>query len=104
MVTVVIRTPHVHSQLIKQWAEGSPIQSFDGFKWHDDKEPFWSADVVYRLRPANPKYRVGMVKVLGCEQEVYPLIAYSRDEATKFEARSSFVRWDSDWKEYDGGN
>lgn len=46
--------PHVHSVLIKAWADGAKIQQqeiYDPNKWFDVSSPSWNPDIVYRLAP-----------------------------------------------------
>jgi hypothetical protein len=45
--------PHIHAELIKQWADGVEImrKSFADGLWHEDPYPSWREDVVYRAKP-----------------------------------------------------
>jgi len=47
---------HFHADLIKQWADGHPIQTWlDGDKvWKDVKSPTWDYRIKYRLKPSKP--------------------------------------------------
>jgi len=50
--------PHVHAELIKQWAMGEQIQfSFNGVEWRDcnGTGPTWDIRNHYRVKPKPPK-------------------------------------------------
>jgi len=43
---------HKHSELIKKWADGAPIQWKDRHgQWEDMGEPLWSEKHEYRIKP-----------------------------------------------------
>ena len=44
--------PHVHAELIKQWADGAEIQ-LKTIKecWVDVEDPAWCVDIKYRVKP-----------------------------------------------------
>lgn len=46
------RSPHVHADIIKAWADGAAIEySMDGTYWHSASNPMWSIDTEYRVKP-----------------------------------------------------
>lgn len=47
------KTPHVHAEVIKAWAEGATIQYSDNGQWFDTKgnQPQWSINRNYRVKP-----------------------------------------------------
>ena len=45
------KQPHVHSELIKQWADGAEVQFWEQGEWQDCKVPFWFPDMQYRIKP-----------------------------------------------------
>jgi len=47
-----MKTPHVHAELIKAWADGAEIESqvFD-YGWYIDYHPAWSMSISYRVKP-----------------------------------------------------
>ena len=47
--------PHVHCDLIKQWADGAVIEymDYDRF-WSLARTPRWALHVEYRVKPAEP--------------------------------------------------
>lgn len=50
--------PHVHEDLIIEWARGATIQRYSNplKRWVDceDNKPSWSPDAKYRVKPSNP--------------------------------------------------
>jgi hypothetical protein len=47
-----MKTPHIHADIIKAWADGAEIESsFDGYVWGLIAEPGWHEDVGYRIKP-----------------------------------------------------
>lgn len=46
-------TPHKYAEIIKEWADGKPIQYFhEGKKeWRDVEYPSWMDGYVYRVKP-----------------------------------------------------
>ncbi len=57
---------HVHSKLIKAWADGAKIQFYcEGFgTWEDILEPSWCRDTKYRIKPCRTKFKVALFKSL----------------------------------------
>ena len=51
------KTPHVHAEAIKAWADGAEIEFFSStFKeWIITIEPSWYADLSYRIKQSKPK-------------------------------------------------
>lgn len=45
--------PHVHAELIKQWADGAQIQFYGNFisEWADIAHPTWCPTYEYRVKP-----------------------------------------------------
>ncbi len=48
-------TPHIHSEIIKAWADGAVIQYWDGNsnKWITAPNPLWGVGNIYRVKPDN---------------------------------------------------
>jgi hypothetical protein len=42
---------HIHSELIKKWADGAIIQRGICGDWTDVKTPLWETNVVFRVKP-----------------------------------------------------
>lgn len=90
--------PHKHAALIKQWADGAIIQIYndDGQCWYDAplNRPSWHETVTYRVKPVTRKYRVGLF-------DGVPLTAQDSKQAAAFENSIGFIRWLTDWIEYE---
>jgi hypothetical protein len=96
--------PHVHAALIKQWADNPklPIQWRERNKatWIHTHQPVWSDLYQYRIKPEVKKgrYRVALCSIaLDC----VTITADSETESMGIEKRHSFVRWLTDWIEYE---
>ena len=56
-----MQVPHKHSEFIKKWADGYPIQfksRSDGI-WRDTLKPLWDEDTEYRVEPEKTTEVVG---------------------------------------------
>lgn len=97
------KTPHKHAALIKQWADGATIQVFTKAdnKWHDVliKNPYWEEHAIYRVKPEKLKYRVGEFRDGDGNRYLSTVSAEAR--AKQVAGQRYFVRWISDWVEYD---
>ena len=54
-------TKHVHSEVIKAWADGAKIQFFNKIlnEWEDlDLNPLWIVSTQYRVKPADPIFLI----------------------------------------------
>ena len=89
---------HKHADLIIAWAEGAEIEyrSLTG-KWKFVREPTWSEDYEYRVKPKTVKryVRVGVCRnengeYLDLAQGWGPVVL------SRQEAHDQFVRWASD--------
>ncbi len=49
------KTPHVHAELIKAWADGAEIEQHfsaeDSYVWYPVRTPTWGANATYRIKP-----------------------------------------------------
>lgn len=92
-----------HAALIKEWAEGAIIQYWNDqeSKWKDvvGNNPSWHVDTQYRVKPPANRYRVAQLKRLS--GRFYTTTADSEEEAKQFEALQNFVKWRTDWIEYE---
>ena len=54
---VPAKTPHVHAEAIKAWADGHEIEFFSStFKeWLTTNKPSWCVDLSYRIKQSKPK-------------------------------------------------
>jgi hypothetical protein len=93
---------HKHADVIIAWAEGKDVQVRDeGTKrWFDvmPGNPIFSKDREYRIKPPSKKYRVALLKD---DSESYALAANSQAYADIVEFRKDFVRWLTDWVDYE---
>lgn len=93
---------HKHADVIIAWAEGKDVQVRDeGTKrWYDDggKFPLFDEDREYRIKPPAKKYRVALFKD-GAES--YTLTADNQETSNGYEVAYTFVRWLTDWVEYE---
>ena len=89
---------HKHADVIIAWAEGAEIEARSSAdrKWVVARNPTWWADVEYRVKPGK-KYRVALFNDYTC---VYT--ADNMKDASSYEKERSFVRWLTDWVEYEG--
>lgn len=49
-----MKTPHIHAELIKAWADGAQIQYKDNENWYDVNNsfgPYWTPTTKYRIKP-----------------------------------------------------
>lgn len=94
-----MNNPHKHAALIKQWADGAVIQIYnnDGQCWYDAplNRPAWHETVTYRIKPVTRKYRVALL------EHDQPLLSYGDQHAAMVEKSRCFVRWLTDWTEYE---
>ena len=93
-------TKHVHYACIVAFAEGKPIQwrESNDKKWCDWASavaPVFFPEIQYRVKPEVKKCRVALFKfnqVSVCKLD---------DTAQYWENESHFVRWITDWIEYE---
>ena len=93
---------HKHADVIIAWAEGKDVQVWDeGAKcWCDIVKaiPFFMGD-KYRIKPPAKKYRVALFRHAG--EEPLAVAANSQVTADSLEPTPRFVRWLTDWVEYE---
>ena len=93
---------HKHADVIIAWAEGEDVQVWDSInkRWVDLvlADPTFRGD-KYRIKPITEKYRVALL--LNDDNEPYTVSLNSQDYADIIEQRTDFVRWLTDWVEYE---
>ena len=92
---------HKHADVIIAWAEGEDVQVWDeGAKcWCDVKEAPSFMGEKYRVKPSPKKYRVALFRHAG--EEPFAVVANSQVISDSFEPLLGFVRWLTDWIEYE---
>ena len=94
---------HKHADVIIAWAEGKDVQVWDFIQneWGDVtvESPTWCEDWKYRIKPPAKKYRVALFRRHNCESLV--VACNSQVTADNYESLPDFVRWLTDWIEYE---
>ena len=92
---------HKHADVIIAWAEGKDVQVWDKTfrKWGDvPGTPTWREEWEYRIKPLTKKYRVALFKD---DSYTCTSTADTQWRAETLEKSPSFVRWLTDWIEYE---
>lgn len=91
---------HKHADVIIAWAEGKDVQVWDegAKRWFDvgASTPRFVEDWEYRVKPAPKKYRVALFNNFTCV-----CTADNMNDARSYEKDTGFVRWLTDWVEYE---
>ena len=94
---------HKHADVIIAWAEGKAVQVRDEgtSRWYDikGKFPLFNEDREHRIKPPAKKYRVALFRHAG--EEPLAVAANSQVTADSLESTRGFVRWLTDWVEYE---
>ena len=93
---------HKHADVIIAWAEGKAVQVWDYTtnKWGDiPGTPTWREEWEYRIKPPAKKYRLALFD-LHCETS-FVKAANNEFEAGEYEKSRNFIRWLTDWIEYE---
>lgn len=91
---------HKHADVIIAWAEGAEIEcrGQPSRGWITVTNPVWSEECEYRAKPLAKKCRVA----LFCDgSEGYTSTADNRETSNDYEGMHHFVRWLTDWIEYE---
>ena len=96
---------HKHADVIIAWAEGKDVQVWDcdNQKWLDVtvEKPLFTWD-KYRIKPPDKKYRVALLALFeGDPSTYYTSTADTPEDANFYEKGRGFVRWLTDWIEYE---
>lgn len=90
---------HKHADVIIAWAEGKDVQVWDknNERWCDMvlADPDFMAD-KYRIKPPAKKYRVALFN-----DYTSVCTADNMKDASSYEKDSGFIRWLTDWVEYE---
>ena len=94
---------HKHADVIIAWAEGKDVQVWDFTqnRWGDvtTESPTWCEDWKYRIKPPIKKCRVALFE--SDTSIYYTSTADTLEEANSYEKGRGFVRWLTDWIEYE---
>lgn len=90
---------HKHADVVIAWAEGKEVQVWDknNERWCDMvlADPDFMAD-KYRIKPPAKKYRVALFN-----DYTSVCTADNMKDASSYEKDSGFIRWLTDWIEYE---
>lgn len=91
---------HKHADVIIAWAEGAEVEcrGQPSRGWSTVTNPVWSEDYEYRVKPPAKKYRVALFKD---GTGGYTSTADNQETSNDYEVRHPFVRWLTDWIEYE---
>ena len=94
---------HKHADVIIAWAEGKDVQVWDkdtkGWVAVRTNTPAFIEDWEYRIKPPAKKYRVALFNNNG---NIYTSTADTPEDVEFYEKGIGFVRWLTDWIEYEG--
>ena len=94
---------HKHADVIIAWANGAEIEALSSADrgWLVTRNPTWSEDVEYRVKPPPKKYRVALFRLPGEAASAYTACTNTQEAADGCEQHGRFVRWLTDWIEYE---
>ena len=94
---------HRHADVIIAWAEGKDVQVWDFTQneWGDvtTESPTWCEGWKYRIKPPTKKCRVALFE--SDTSIYYTSTADTPEDANSYEKGRCFVRWLTDWIEYE---
>ena len=98
-----MRQRHKHADVIIAWANGAEIEYRLGphERWSEAPSPRWYAGFEYRIKPPAKKYRVALFRLSSEAASTYTACTDIQEEADSYEQHRSFVRWLTDWVEYE---
>ena len=96
---------HKHADVIIAWAEGEDVQVWDRGpkRWCDvnSRTPHFYEDWEYRIKPPAKKCRVALFRLSTEGPSTYTALTDTQEEANSYEQHIRFVRWLTDWIEYE---
>lgn len=92
---------HVHSDLIKVWADGAEIQFRSRIvpNWTNTGNPSWRPDFEYRIKPQQTKYRLYAYR--RWDKSVGIALIVNENDTQRVENSNSFIKWITDWCTYE---
>ena len=93
---------HKHADVIIAWAEGKDVQVWNSVRneWQESSNPNWFFGYEYRIKPPANKYRVALFSNPN-NGNVYTSTADAPGDANFYEKSMGFIRWLTDWIEYE---
>lgn len=91
--------PHIHCEMIKAWADGAEIEVYSRDGWEVVEMPSWFLDAEYRIKPEHKRLRVAEIKTHAGPH--FLDAATNEKQADFIQDSIFFVRWVTDWIEYD---
>ena len=90
---------HKHADVIIAWANGAEVEcrGQPSRGWLTATNPGWNEEYEYRVKPLAKKYRVALFKDPG----YYTSTVDTQEDAVCYTGSSYFVRWLTDWVEYE---
>ena len=95
---------HKHADVIIAWAEGKDVEVWDSTlrEWCAvTKTPTWCEDWKYRIKPPAKKFRAALFRRSDRDRESLVVACNSPTTAENYESLPDFVRWLTDWIEYE---
>lgn len=97
---------HKHADVIIAWAEGKEIEYRDPTRhhsglWVECQHPGWYENFEYRIKPPPKKCRVALFRLSTEGTSTYTTFTDTQEEANSYEQHIRFVRWLTDWIEYE---
>ena len=94
---------HKHADVIIAWANGAEIEcrGQPSRGWITATNPTWNEEYEYRVKSPAKKYRVALFFGYGDDCETYAAIANTQKSVDIYERSSRFIRWLTDWIEYE---
>lgn len=96
---------HKHADVIIAWAEGKDVQVWNlvNSRWEavEKRVPDFLQGNEYRIKPPAKKCRVALFRFSNEEAPTYTASTDTQEGADRYEQHKSFVRWLTDWIEYE---
>ena len=97
---------HKHADVILAWVEGAKIEYRDPARhhsglWVESQHPGWYKNFEYRVKPTAKKCRVALFRLSTEGPSTYTALTDTQEEADSYEQHIRFVRWLTDWVEYE---
>ena len=93
---------HKHADVIIAWANGAEIEcrGQPSRGWITATNPTWNEEYEYRVKPPANKYRVALFKD-DLSGDTYTRTADTQEGADFYAGAKCFIRWLTDWIEYE---